>query len=191
MKARRLGSVMLALALFAPWTGAAWAHGHGHGQQQGNASSKPTAATALGPSGASTATFQDSTGTGKAAFRNRGACVSFFSHDRSATNVTITPSTKFSPQTALPSQTTALVTHGSSLAARSVCLTTHSFTVAFTNDALTVNNQAVSLTGQTITVKQLTQSPLTVLSGTHAFANHGACVSFFSRNKHLFVLTLK
>lgn len=65
------------------------------------------------------------------------------------------------------------------------------FTLAFTNNALTVNNQAVALMGQTVTVQQLTQSPLTILSGSHTFANHGACVSFFSRNKRLFALTLK
>jgi hypothetical protein len=45
--------------------------------------------------------------------------------------------------------------------------------------------------GQTLSVNQLTQSSTTTVTGTHTFANHGGCVSFFAKNKHLFVFTLK
>jgi hypothetical protein len=187
MRLTKIAAIVLAAGVAAPWT-AALANGKSgtHG-----AVTKTSTVASHCVAGSSTATFTDKFGSGTAAFRTRGACTSFVAKDKSLSAFSVTATTSFTPKSALPPTTTSLKLDGNSLAARAACPLTHNFTVAFTNNSVMVNGTAVKVLGQTVSVNQLSTSATTVLAGTHTFANHGGCVSFFAKNRHLFVFTLK
>ncbi|HCG02183.1 MAG TPA: hypothetical protein DEV93_16775 [Chloroflexi bacterium] len=183
----KIAAIALVVGVTAPWT-AALANGKSgtHGAQ-----TKISVMASRCVAGSSTATFTDKFGSGTAAFRNHGACTSFVARNHSLSAFTVTATTSFTPTSALPSNTTNLKLSGNSLAARAVCPRAHNSTVAFTNNSLMVNGTALKVMGQTVSVTQLGTSSTTVLAGTHTFANHGGCVSFFAKNRHSFIFALK
>jgi uncharacterized Zn-binding protein involved in type VI secretion len=187
MRELKTVGAVLAACLAVPLT-TALAHGKGstHSSQ-----TRSAAMASLCVAGSSTASFTDKFGSGTVAFRSRGACTSFVSKDRTLSAFKVTPTATFAPQSVFPSSTTSLKLAGNSTAARAVCPTTHNATVAFSNNSVMVNGNPVKVMGQTLSLNQLAQSSTTTMTGTHTFTNHGGCVSFFAKNKHMFVFTLK